>query len=241
MLIRAMIKRGRCRVLLPSLIALLAVSSGAYAQSADPARAFSNCKGGAGIWSDLRLSACNDLIKSGKYSGGDLARIHYFRGNARMMQSDYRGAIDDFNLSLKLGAGNAEALHERCWARAVLNKELEEALADCNEALRLKPNDAEMLGGRGFLYLRLGFFKTSILDYSAAIEGMPNEARFHYGRGMAKQGLGDEDGADADFLTARALDPKIDAVFERLDDAAGGKGLWGTIAGYWRAVMKWVY
>jgi tetratricopeptide (TPR) repeat protein len=241
MLIRAMINRICVRGLLPGLVALVAASGPVSAQGADPARALGNCKGGAGIWSDLRLSACTDLIKSGKYSGGELARIHHYRGNARLMQSDYRGAIDDFNVSLKLGAGNAEALHGRCWAKAVLNKDLEEALADCNEALRLKPNDPEMQGGRGFLYLRLGFFKTSILDYSAAIEGMPNEARFHYGRGLAKSGLGDEDGADADFLTARALDPKIDAVFENFDDAAGGRGVWGTITGYWRAVMKWIY
>jgi len=208
---------------------------------ADPARALANCRGGEGIWSDLRLAACNDLIKSGRFSGGELARIHYHRGNARLMQSDYRGAIVDFDASLVLAAGNPDALHERCWAKAVLNKELEEALADCNESLRLRSNDAETLGGRGFLYLRLGFFKTSILDYSAAIEAMPNEARFHYGRAIAKRSLGDQDGADADFLTARALDPKIDAQFERLDEAAGGKGFWGTLAGYWRTMMKWVY
>ena len=235
-MIRAIVQTG---LLLP--VALLLAGAPAHAQGADPSRALSNCKGGAGIWSDLRLSACNELIKSGKYGGPELARIHYHRGNARLMQSDYRGAIDDFDTSLGLSANNADALHERCWAKAVLNKELEDALADCNEALRLKPNDPETLGGRGFLYLRLGFMKTAILDYSAAIESMPNQASFHYGRAIAKQRLGDQEGADADFLTARALDPKIDTVFERLDDAAGGKGVWGTITGYWRAVMKWIY
>lgn len=231
--------------LLPCIV-LAVVSAGALATpssspTGDAARALANCRGGEGIWSDLRLSACNDLVKSGRFSGGELARIHYHRGNARLMQSDYLGAIADFDASLLLAGGNADALHERCWAKAVLNKDLEGALADCNESLRLRSNDAETLGGRGFLYLRLGFFKTSILDYSAAIEVMPNDARFHYGRAIAKRSLGDQDGAEADFLTARALDPKIDAQFERLDEAAGGKGFWGTLAGYWRAVMKWVY
>jgi tetratricopeptide (TPR) repeat protein len=173
-MIRAIVQIG-----LLLLVALLLAGAPAHAQGADPSRALSNCKGGAGIWSDLRLSACNELIKSGKYAGPELARIHYHRGNARLTQSDYRGAIDDFNASLGLSASNADALHERCWAKAVLNKELEEALADCNESLRLKPNDPETLGGRGFLYLRLGFMKTAILDYSAAIESMPNKASFN--------------------------------------------------------------
>lgn len=235
-MIRAIVQIG-----LLLTVALVPAAAPSHAQADDAARTFSNCKGGTGIWSDLRLSSCNDLIKSGKVAGVELARVHYHRGNARLMQSDYRGAIEDYNASLGLSPNNPDALHERCWAKAVLNRELEEALADCNESLRLKPNDPETLGGRGFLYLRLGFMKTAILDYSAAIEAMPNQASFHYGRAIAKQRLGDQDGADADFLTARALDPKIDAVFDRLDEAAGGKGVWGTITGYWRAVLKWIY
>lgn len=235
-MIRAIVQIG-----LVLALPLVLATAPARAQTDDAARTLSNCRGGTGVWSDLRLSSCNDLIKSGKVAGAELARVHYHRGNARLMQSDYRGAIEDYTTSLGLSPNNSDALHERCWAKAVLNRELEEALADCNESLRLKPNDPETLGGRGFLYLRLGFMKTAVLDYSAAIEAMPNQASFHYGRAIAKQRLGDQDGADADFLTARALDPRIDAVFDRLDEAAGGKGVWGAIAGYWRAVLKWIY
>ena len=152
-----------------------------------------------------------------------------------------RKAIEDYNLSLDLAKNNPDALHERCWSKAVLNTDLEGALADCNEALRLKPNDPETLGGRGFLYLRLGFLKTALLDYNAAIEGLPNKAEFHYGRATAKFRAGDQEGADSDFLTARALDPKIDEVFARIDEAGGGKGFWTAIADYWRSMLKWIY
>ena len=205
------------------------------------ARAMSNCQGGPGIWSELRLSSCNELIKSGKYEGQELSKLYYQRGNAKLMQSDYRKAIEDYTLSLEIVKHEPSALHERCWARAVLNIELENALSDCNESLRLKPNDPETLAGRGYLYLKLGFLRTAILDYNAAIEGQPNTASFHYGRATAKLHSGDMDGADADFLVARALDPKIDAVFARYDEASGGKGFWGAITDYWRAMMKWIY
>lgn len=220
---------------------LVAGPAALAAEDGGPARAMSNCKGGPGIWSDLRLSSCNELIKSGKYEGPDLAKLYYQRGNAKLMQSEYKKAIEDYNLSLEIAKHDPNALHERCWARAVLSIELETALSDCNESLRLRPNDPETLAGRGYLYLKLGFLKTAILDYNAAIEGQPNTASFHYGRATAKLHAGDEDGADADFLVARALDPKIDTVFARYDEASGGKGFWGSIAGYWRAMMKWIY
>lgn len=216
-------------------------ATAASAEEAQPARAWTNCQGGPGIWSDLRLTACTEIIKSSKYSGAELAKAHYLRGNARLMQSDYRKAIDDYNASLELSKNDSDALHERCWAKAVLNTDLEGALADCNESLRLKPNDPETLGGRGFLYLQLGFLRTAILDYNAAIEGMPNKAEFHYGRATAKFRAGDQDGADSDFLTARALDAKIDEVFARIDEAGGGKGFWTSMADYWRAMLKWIY
>ena len=45
-------------------------------------REWTNCQGGPGIWSDLRLSACNELIKSGKAAGDELAKAYYYRGNA---------------------------------------------------------------------------------------------------------------------------------------------------------------
>lgn len=220
---------------------LLPGSATVAADDGGLARALTNCQGGPGIWSDLRLSSCNELIKSGKYEGADLAKLYYQRGNAKLMQSEYRKAIEDYNLSLDIAKNDPNALHERCWARAVLNIELEQALSDCNESLRLKPNDPETLAGRGYLYLKLGFLRTAILDYNAAIEGQPSTASFHYGRATAKLHAGDRDGADADFLVARALDPKIDAVFARYDEASGGKGFWGSITDYWRAMMKWIY
>jgi tetratricopeptide (TPR) repeat protein len=226
------------------LAALAALAAGAPAH-ADPAtattRAWMNCQGGEGIWPEMRISGCSEVIKSGKESGTNLATAYYNRGNAHLQKSEYRKAIDDFTQALKFDGDNANALHERCWARAVLAIDLEDALSDCNKSLRVRPNDAETLGGRGFVYLRLGFYRTAILDYDAALEFKPDTPEFLFARGLAKAEAGDDAGAHADFEAARALEAKIAERFERYDALAEGRGVWGTLIGYWRSVMRWLY
>jgi hypothetical protein len=96
------------------------------------------------------------------------------------------------------------------------------------------------LGGRAFLYMRLGFFRTAILDYDAALDLEPKNALFLFGRGTAKFGAGDAEGGDADLAAARALDAKVDATFARLQ-AGENVGMWASMLEYWRAAMQWLY
>lgn len=203
-------------------------------------RAWTNCEGGEGVWSDMRISGCNEVIKSGKAEGETLAHAYYSRGNALLQKSEYRKAIEDYSQALKLKADDSNALHERCWSRAVLNVDLEDALSDCNRSLRLKPNDPETLGGRAFLYMRLSFFKTAILDYDAALEVDPKNALLLYGRGVAKANAGDVEGGEADAAAARALDAKVEETFARYE-AGENRGMWATFADYWRAALRWLY
>src|SRR5258708_6881629 len=100
-----------------TLIAVAAIA-GVLAAHADPAtvtRAWTNCQGGAGIWTDLRITGCNAVITSGEAKGGDLAKAYYNRGNAQLSKREYRKAIDDYTAVLAIDAADASALHERCW------------------------------------------------------------------------------------------------------------------------------
>jgi tetratricopeptide (TPR) repeat protein len=225
-----------------STLGVLAVAAAfvAHADDVTTTRAWTNCQGGEGIWSEMRISGCNDVIKSGKAAGADLARAHYNRGNALLQKAEYRQAIDDYSAALKLVPEDANALHERCWARAVLNVDLEDALSDCNASLRLRASDAETLGGRAFLYMRLRFFRTAILDYDAGLAVEPKNALLLFGRGTAKIKAGDEEGGEADLAAARAIDAKIEATFARYE-AGETKGMWASMVAYWRAAMQWIY
>ena len=223
-----------------AVAAVLAALAVARAEGVTETRSWKNCAGGEGIWTDLRVSGCTEVIKSGKAEGADLAKAYYNRANAQLVKAEYAKAVEDYNQALALAPSSADSLHERCFARAVLAKQLEDALSDCNEALRLAPNDGETLGGRGFVYLRLGFYRTAVLDYDAALKAKPDSAEFLFGRGMAKMKTGDEASGNADLAAARKLEPQIDDRFARYDEASG-KGIWASMMGYWRAAMAWIY
>ena len=50
-----------------------------------------------------------------------------------------------------LDPNNARYFNSRCWNRALAGQDLAKALDDCNESLRLKPNDANVLNSRGLV------------------------------------------------------------------------------------------
>jgi len=222
-------------------IAVVAGASVAHADSVTTTRAWANCQGGEGIFAEMRISGCNDVIKSGKAAGAELAKAYYNRANTLLQKSEYRKSIEDYTQAIALTPEDANALHERCWARAVLNIDLEDALSDCNESLRIQPNDSETLGGRAFVYLRLGFFRTAVIDYDAALKVKPQDALLLFARGTAKSRAGDEDGGKADRGAARAIDPEVDTTFARYDSAADAGGMWASMVEYWRAAMRWIY
>lgn len=91
---------------------------------------------------------------------------------------------------------------------------MQEAVADCDESLRLAPNVANTLENRGFAYLKMGQYERAIADYDAGLRLNPgNRADYLYGRGLAKLKKGDASGA-ADIAAAKALHEKIDKEFE---------------------------
>jgi len=98
---------------------------------------------------------------------------------------------------------NANWWNYRCWDRAILGR-LEAALTDCNESLRLRPNDGGTLDSRGLAYLKLGQLEKAIADYDAALKTNPELASSLYGRGTAKLKKRDSTGA-ADITAAKAI------------------------------------
>jgi tetratricopeptide (TPR) repeat protein len=101
----------------------------------------------------------------------------------------------------------------RCWARVVLGEDLQQALADCNEALRLSPNNADIFDSRGFVQLKLGNQAKAIADYDAALKLNPKLGSSLFGRGIAKQRKGDSAGASADIAAAKSLRATIAEEF----------------------------
>jgi tetratricopeptide (TPR) repeat protein/predicted aspartyl protease len=103
-----------------------------------------------------------------------------------------------------------EARNARCWARALWGQELDKALADCNAALKSRPDTAAFLDSRGLVRLRMGDFDKSIADYDAALRLQPHRAWSLYGRGLARVRKGLTAAGEADIAAATAIQPRVE-------------------------------
>jgi tetratricopeptide (TPR) repeat protein len=143
---------------------------------------------------------------------GLLALAYLARGTAQMRAGDRMRAEPDYREAIRLdsilidgGQREVPLYNDRCWARAVAMIELDAALADCNEALRLRPDFVPALDSRAFVHMRGGRFREAITDYDAAIKGIPKDPYSLYGRGIAKLRIGDTVGAQADIAASKEV------------------------------------
>ncbi len=122
-------------------------------------------------------------------------------------------ALEDFSTLIARHKDNADYLNTRCWFRATGGKMLQEALADCDAALKLKPDSAQVLDSRGFVRLRLGQYDGAIEDYNAALRLRPLQPTSLLGRSIAERRRGEQGAAEKDLAAARGIDPKVEAEF----------------------------
>ena len=103
-----------------------------------------------------------------------------------------------------------DARNARCRARALWGQELNQALLDCDSALRSRPDTAAFLESRGLVRLRMGDLDRSIADYDAALRLQPRSAWSLYGRGLAKVRKGLTTAGEEDIAVATAIQPHIE-------------------------------
>jgi predicted aspartyl protease/tetratricopeptide (TPR) repeat protein len=123
--------------------------------------------------------------------------------------------LDDW---IRLHASDAmlgSALEERCWARALTNQLLDDALKDCRKAIKRDGEKPGYLNSLGLVQLRLGNYPEAIKAYQQAIALQPRYGWAHYGLGLAEIRSGQKDAGNAELATARAINPKIQARAEK--------------------------
>lgn len=136
------------------------------------------------------------------------------RGHAYLQGSwpNYRRAVADFTASLNLKPNWAEALNNRCWARALWQRDLELALSDCDLALQIKPDLSSARDSRGFVYFRLARFEDALSDYDEVLRSSPDAPGALYMRGVVKLKLKDASG-HADLARAMRIDGGIAGMY----------------------------
>jgi tetratricopeptide (TPR) repeat protein len=197
------------------IFACLAVSAGlAQPAHAQTQRQIDQCVNNDKTFSpDVQLQACSAVIQSGKLTRENLAAAYTNRGLVFERKRDLERAIANYYEAIRLDPKYASAYNNRCHARAVVGNDFQGALADCNESLRLRPDDANTLNSRGLVQLKRGTYDRAVADYSAAIAKDEKDANSLYGRGTAKLRSGDTAGGNADIAAAKAIKPDIDTVY----------------------------
>ena len=125
---------------------------------------------------------------------------------------DWRASFEQFDVWIGAHPGDDrqdQALNARCWARAMLNETLRQALDDCDAALRLQPNEAAYFDSRATVLLRLGELDRAIADFDIALAQLPDLAWSRFGRGLAKRRKGLDGEGIADIAVALAVQPDL--------------------------------
>jgi tetratricopeptide (TPR) repeat protein len=102
----------------------------------------------------------------------------------------------------------------RCFARAAWGQQLDDALADCDTAIR-KDKNSIFMRSRGLVLLRMGRTDDALAQYAAVIKLQPRDAMAIYGRGLAELKKGQKGEGDADIAAATAIARNIGAQYKR--------------------------
>lgn len=124
----------------------------------------------------------------------------------------YSAALREVNLWIYYHGHDALlpfALSTRCGIRAQADRDLAKALKDCDRALGRMPDSPVAHENQGLLYLRLGRFRRSIVDYDAVLQGDPKSAASLYGRGLAELREGHAAQGRSDLAAAQRLAPAV--------------------------------
>jgi len=121
-------------------------------------------------------------------------------------------ALNNYDLWLRShpeDSSRSSALNGRCWTRALLDRDLDKALGDCDAAIKLQPRNGAYLDSRALVRLRRGELTEALADYDAAIRLAPRNAWSLWARSIVELKMGKADQAKADRQAALQIEPKI--------------------------------
>ena len=97
---------------------------------------------------------------------------------------------------------------ETCYKRGgalFYKSELDQAIKEFGNAIRLNPKNPKYFYFRGFAYVYMRKLDKAIADYTRTIKLKPDHAGAYYNRGLANKHLGKKAEAEADMKKGREL------------------------------------
>jgi tetratricopeptide (TPR) repeat protein len=131
---------------------------------------------------------------------------------------ELRSIIDKSNQTLVSQPHDVNALSQRASALEEL-RSYDEAIADLDLLIQLRPDDPEARMRRGRVYRRSGKLDLALRDHTRAIELQPRHANYHFERGLTYYASQQYNRAITDFSTVISLDPRHALGFARRADS----------------------
>lgn len=126
---------------------------------------------------------------------------YFLRANLRYMQYMLQNRTQETS-STSSGDEKAAA---KLLAQKASATQLEEALADYNQVLKLSPKNVYALYNRGVVYVLMGDYTSAIGSFNAAIELKPDLGEAYFNRGLMYFKLGNREKGEADLSNAGQL------------------------------------
>jgi Flp pilus assembly protein TadD len=127
------------------------------------------------------------------------------RGQTRLGERNYAGAISDFSRSIEINPYSPPAYLGRATARTYKG-EFDKAIADATRAIELNPYLPAAFMTRGLALQRKGDLEKALADFNKAIELNPQDTAFYNGRAYAHYKKGDLESAYKDATAAIGID-----------------------------------
>jgi tetratricopeptide (TPR) repeat protein len=173
------------------------------------------------LWGDNYL-LWDDVLK--KYNISSISNIkekhkiafaYNFRGLGYAEKGNYRLAMEDYNVALKIDSQYGEALNNRANAYGMIGQN-DLALQDFKQIININPKFADAYYNRGNLYLTISDLDKAINDFTEVIRIDPGMADAFNNRGVAFRLKGQYEKSFADFNQALIINRKLaEAYFNR--------------------------
>ncbi len=185
-------------------------------------------------WPMMRRQALLDLEEAAKLDESQF-NVHYMIGRLHALPGgNHDRAVQALDAAIKLSAESPADQAKSLVLRASFTDDAEARIADYNEAVKLAPDDAEVIRTRGLFLLSEKKLDEGLADFDKAIELEPEHADSHEARGVILFMQGKHDEAMKSFDRTIELQPesamaythraRVFAVKGEIDKAMGALG-----------------
>jgi tetratricopeptide (TPR) repeat protein len=154
-------------------------------KSSRPYQAKGECFGEMRRFEDA-LIAYDEAIKRNQKDPA----LYRDRANINFRKEKYEDAIEDLSHGLKVLPDDLSLLYQRCYFRALSNRQPEAGVDDCDNVLKVAPHWLDVLEARVMALYRAGRYAIAERSGTEILRQFPDSSTALYIRGLARKKLG---------------------------------------------------